>query len=98
MLHTDEVITDEMLESAAIHHAAEMALGAFIKDLGDLKGHTLLVTLPKNVTDGMREHIRNRLLTVMPPDCHAIIVANDVTVEKVEDALDRLKRGDRYRP
>lgn len=52
-----------------------------IQDMGDLTGHTLLITLPS----GADEDAFRSAKRLIPAGCSAIIVPSDVSVEKLEE-------------
>ena len=54
-----------------------------IEDLGDLTGHTLLVTLPKNVTRQDSIRIRDQLHSVLPKGVEAIIATDEMKIKAI---------------
>ncbi len=63
---------------------------AQIKDLGDITGHTLWVTLPKRISVSELDRFQVRLKKALPEGVTAICGTDEMTVKAILD--DRAKK------
>lgn len=80
MLVTKEHIDLDELEKAAWGHTVAVNIKAQIEDLGDISGHTLVVTLPI-ISEEQMTRIRNNLTDMLPDDVTIIVTVDDVKIE-----------------
>ncbi len=82
MLVTKELIDLDELERQAEAHKIVQAAMVQVEDLGDISGHTLVVTVPTHLSAGMVARFRDRLNNALPDDVHLIVATDDVKILK----------------